>query len=131
MTSTAPCAPTPIGIIKEPIEKANDGSVQHVESKDDEKLAERLDRFGSAAKTDPREIALVKKLDLYLMVGPKHSEFICAKPLIISQPILWFMYFLNFLCRNAIVNGKLNNLPKELHMSGTEYNTCVSIFFVG
>lgn len=41
------------------------------------------------------------------------------------------MYFLNFLCRNAIVNGKLNNLQEELKMNGTEYNTCVSIFFVG
>lgn len=51
--------------------------------------------------------------------------------LTVSKPILWLMYFLNFLCRNAIVNGKLNNLQKELQMNGTEYNTCVSIFFVG
>lgn len=51
--------------------------------------------------------------------------------LTVSQPILWFMYFLNFLCRNAIVNGKLNNLQEELKMSGTQYNTCVSIFFAG
>ena len=41
------------------------------------------------------------------------------------------MYFLNFLDRNAIVNGKLNGLDKDLNMKGTEYNTCVSIFFVG
>lgn len=105
MTYTPPGAPTSIGIIKESIEKAHEGSVQHVESKDDEKHGERLDRFGSAAKTDPREIALVKKIDLYLMVGPRHSENICDMPLTASQPILWFMYFLNFLCRNAIVNG--------------------------
>ncbi|KAF2827773.1 putative MFS transporter [Ophiobolus disseminans] len=72
-----------------------------------------LDKFGAAAKTDPAEIALVKKIDLYML------------------PILWFMYFLNFLDRNAIVNGKLNNLDKDLGMKGTEYNTCVSIFFVG
>lgn len=74
MTSTQPCALRPIGIIKEPIEKANDGSVEHVESKDNRKHGECLDRFGSAAKTGPREIALVKKLDLYLMVGPSHSN---------------------------------------------------------
>lgn len=41
------------------------------------------------------------------------------------------MYFLNFLVRNALVNGKLNNLEKELNMANSEYNTCVSIFFVG
>ncbi|KAF2797059.1 MFS transporter [Melanomma pulvis-pyrius CBS 109.77] len=72
-----------------------------------------FDKFGSAVKTDPAEIALVKKIDLYMM------------------PILWLMYFLNFLDRNAIVNGKLNGLDKNLGLKGTEYNTCVSIFFVG
>ncbi|KAH7079433.1 MFS transporter-like protein [Paraphoma chrysanthemicola] len=72
-----------------------------------------LDKFGAAPKTDPAEIALVKKLDLYML------------------PILWLMYFLNFLDRNAIVNGKLNGLDKDLKLKGTEYNTCVSIFFVG
>jgi hypothetical protein len=41
------------------------------------------------------------------------------------------MYFLNFLDRNAIVNGKLNGLDDELGMVGSQYNTCVSIFFVG
>lgn len=29
------------------------------------------------------------------------------------------------------MNGKLNNLQDELQMSGAEYSTCVSIFFVG
>ncbi|KAF1916725.1 putative MFS transporter [Ampelomyces quisqualis] len=72
-----------------------------------------LDKFGAAPKTDPAEIALVKKIDLYML------------------PILWLMYFLNFLDRNAIVNGKLNGLDKDLNLKGTEYNTCVSIFFVG
>lgn len=74
---------------------------------------EELDKFGAAAKTDPAEIALVKKIDRYML------------------PILWLMYFLNFLDRNAIVNGKLNNLDKDLKLKGTQYNTCVSIFFVG
>lgn len=41
------------------------------------------------------------------------------------------MYFLNFLDRNAMINGKLNDLDKDLKMKGTQYNTCVSIFFVG
>ncbi|KAH8674464.1 putative MFS transporter [Tricladium varicosporioides] len=74
---------------------------------------EQLDRFGAYAKTDPVEIALVRKLDLYMM------------------PILWLMYFLNFLDRNAMVNAKLNGLTKDLHLKGTQYNTLVSILFVG
>ncbi|KAJ3557840.1 hypothetical protein NPX13_g9846 [Xylaria arbuscula] len=71
------------------------------------------DRFGSYAKVDPKEIALVRKLDLYML------------------PALWLMYFLNFLDRNAIVNGKLNHIDKDLGLVGQQYNTCVSIFFVG
>ncbi|QRD91058.1 putative MFS transporter [Aspergillus flavus] len=75
--------------------------------------APQYDRFGSFAKVDPKEIALVRKIDLYMM------------------PILWLMYFLNFLDRNAMVNGKLNSLSEDLKLKGTEYNTCISILFVG
>ncbi|KAI8184127.1 putative transporter [Colletotrichum sp. SAR 10_75] len=81
--------------------------VDHVDYQDDLKPVDERrqpDKFGSVDKVDPKEIALVKKLDLYLM---------------------------NFLDRNAIVNGKLNNLDKDLNMVGSQYNTCVSIFFVG
>ena len=41
------------------------------------------------------------------------------------------MYFLNFLDRNAMVNAKLNGLTKDLKLKGTQYNTLVSILFVG
>lgn len=41
------------------------------------------------------------------------------------------MYFLNFLDRNAMINGKLNGLDKDLKLKGTQYNTLVSILFVG
>jgi hypothetical protein len=32
-----------------------------------------LDKFGAAAKTDPAEIALVKKIDLYMLVSRTSS----------------------------------------------------------
>lgn len=41
------------------------------------------------------------------------------------------MYFFNFLDRNAIANGKLNGLAEDLNLEGTQFNTCVSILFVG
>jgi hypothetical protein len=41
------------------------------------------------------------------------------------------MYFFNFLDRNAIANGKLNGLVDELGLEGTQFNTLVSILFVG
>lgn len=37
----------------------------------------------------------------------------------------------NFLDRNAIVNGVIDDMDKDLKLTGTEYNTVVSIFFVG
>ncbi|OHE99293.1 MFS transporter [Colletotrichum orchidophilum] len=76
-------------------------------------MSGKVDEFGAHTKTDPKEIALVKKIDFYIL------------------PILWIMYFLNFLDRNAMINGKLNSLSKDLKLKGTEYNTCVSILFVG
>ncbi|KAF9870750.1 major facilitator superfamily transporter [Colletotrichum karsti] len=85
--------------------------VDHVDYQQDPKptdTGQQPDKFGSVAKVDPKEIALVKKLDMYLM------------------PILWLMYFLNFLDRNAIVNGKLNNLDKDLNMVGSQYNTYIT-----
>ncbi|RYO92556.1 hypothetical protein DL766_002363 [Monosporascus sp. MC13-8B] len=91
-----------------------DVTLEHHELGDDpKKNVQQPDKFGSFQRVDPKEIALVRKLDMYMM------------------PTLWLMYFLNFLDRNTIVNGKLNNLDKELNLVGSQYNTCVSIFFVG
>jgi MFS family permease len=74
--------------------------------------AER-DYTGTAKKTDPEEIRLVRKLDMWIM------------------PCLCLMYFLNYVDRNAIAQARLNNLEEDLGMSGTQFNTCVSILFVG
>lgn len=64
--------------------------------------------------------------------------------------MLWSMYWLNYLDRNAIALARLNNLEKDLNLKGErmfnrassctlqlctnsrkEYQTCVSILFVG
>merc|ERR1712000_661756 len=77
------------------------------------KAVEQLDYSGSSKKTDPAEIALVRKLDLWIM------------------PTLWGMYWLNYLDRNAIALARLNDLEEDLGLSDTQYQTCVSILFVG
>ncbi|RSL69000.1 hypothetical protein CEP54_002572 [Fusarium duplospermum] len=74
---------------------------------------DKVDYSGAHEKTDPKEIALVKKLDRWMM------------------PMLWSMYWLNYLDRNAIALARLNDLEKDLNLKGTEYQTCVSILFVG
>jgi hypothetical protein len=106
----------------------------HVEDVNSLKMADekgRADYSGATAKTDPLEIKLVRKLDMRIM------------------PIMWAMYFLNYVSkrliylqysclmrgfkidRNAIANARLNNLEEDLGLVGTQYNTCISILFVG
>ncbi|KAI9923945.1 hypothetical protein ASPWEDRAFT_108872 [Aspergillus wentii DTO 134E9] len=71
------------------------------------------DYSGATSKTDPREIRLVRKLDFHIM------------------PIVWAMYFLNYLDRNAIAQARLNDMEEHLGLVGSQYNTCISILFVG
>ncbi|KER00328.1 hypothetical protein AUEXF2481DRAFT_61039 [Aureobasidium subglaciale EXF-2481] len=78
-----------------------------------EKPQTKKDYSGVAAKTDPAEIKLVKKLDRWIM------------------PMLWSMYWLNYLDRNAIALARINTLEEDLNLTPTQYLTCVSILFVG
>jgi hypothetical protein len=41
------------------------------------------------------------------------------------------MYFLNYLDRNALPQARLNSLEEDLNLKGVEYNTAISILFVG
>lgn len=79
----------------------------------DKESHEPLDYSGAHEKTDPAEIKLVKRLDLFIM------------------PTLWAMYWLNYLDRNAIALARLDNLQKDLKLTSAQYQTCVSILFVG
>lgn len=45
--------------------------------------------------------------------------------------MLWSMYWLNYLDRNAIALARINNIEKDLGLSSVQYSTCVSILFVG
>jgi MFS family permease len=47
------------------------------------------------------------------------------------MPMLWSMYWLNYLDRNAIALARLDDLEEDLNLSSTQYQTCVSILFVG
>ena len=41
------------------------------------------------------------------------------------------MYWLNYLDRNAIALARINTLEDDLELKGSQYQTCVSILFVG
>ena len=82
-------------------------------SKLPESAAEQGDYSGAVAKSSAAEIALVRKMDIRIM------------------SILWAMYFLNYLDRNAIAQARLNDLEDDLGLVGSQYNTCIIILFVG
>ncbi|RYP73560.1 hypothetical protein DL769_004195 [Monosporascus sp. CRB-8-3] len=71
---------------------------------------ELVDYTGTKKKTDPVEIALVRKLDWRIM------------------PTLCIMYFLNYVDRNAIAQARLNGLEDDLNMTGSQFNTTVSMY---
>ncbi|RYP34304.1 hypothetical protein DL767_004298 [Monosporascus sp. MG133] len=73
----------------------------------------RRDYAGAQAKTDLEEIRLVRKLDYRIM------------------PILWLMYFFNYVDRGALAQARLNNLEDDLGMAGNDFNVAVSVLVVG
>ena len=62
------------------LHETKDGSVLET-AKHVDVAPQNVDYSGATAKTDPKEIALVRKLDWWIM------------------PILWLMYWLNYLVR--------------------------------
>jgi hypothetical protein len=45
--------------------------------------------------------------------------------------MLWLMYWLNYLDRNAITLARLNGFQKDLGLTSSQYSTAISILFVG
>ncbi|KAI4946759.1 hypothetical protein J4E91_006931 [Alternaria rosae] len=83
---------------------------QHMEY---EKVEVKGDYSGAVAKTSPEEKKLVRKLDIWIM------------------PMLWLMYWLNYLDRNAITLARLNGFQQDLGLTSNQYSTAISILFVG
>ncbi|KAK8439302.1 hypothetical protein ACI3LY_005166 [Candidozyma auris] len=46
-------------------------------------------------------------------------------------PMLILLYILNYLDRNNIASARLGGLEEDLNLKGSEYQTCISILFVG
>ncbi|GJD04744.1 MFS transporter [Colletotrichum higginsianum] len=76
--------------------------VEHSEKSDKGEAIVSGDYSGAEEKTDPVEIALVRKLDRRIMLD-----------------------------RNALPQARLNTLEEDLGLKGVEYNTAISILFFG
>ncbi|KAJ0117422.1 hypothetical protein J7T55_003836 [Diaporthe amygdali] len=78
-----------------------------------EDTAVRVDYSGASAKTDPAEIKLVRKLDMFIM------------------PVVWILVFLNFFTRQSLSVARLDGFERELGISGTEFSLAISIHYIG
>jgi hypothetical protein len=97
-----------------PLDSEEKGATYHAEETQKHILPDQdVDAYGSREKTDPAEIRLVRKIDWIML------------------PTLWLMYWFNYLDRNAITVARLDGMEKELGLTSTEYQTSVSILFVG
>ncbi|KAH6962462.1 major facilitator superfamily domain-containing protein [Ilyonectria sp. MPI-CAGE-AT-0026] len=47
------------------------------------------------------------------------------------MPLMMILYVLNYLDRNNIATARLGNFEKDIGLVGQQYNTIISIFFVG
>jgi hypothetical protein len=72
---------------------------------DEKAVNPKADYSGFVQKTDPKEIKLVRKLDLYIMVNTS-VVYPLIGPTTDMQTSLWAMYWLNYLDRNAIALAK-------------------------
>lgn len=85
------------------------------------------DDFESQSSDGMPEILRRLTAEEYKKVGDKAT----LKMDIIIIPCLMLMYILNYLDRNNIASAKLANITEDLDLSPTEYQTCISILFVG
>ncbi|TDZ39589.1 putative transporter [Colletotrichum spinosum] len=76
-------------------------------------MARNTGHTGPRQELSTVEAKLVRKLDWAIL------------------PVLWVMYWFNYLDRNAITVARLDGMEEELGISSTEYVTCVSILFGG
>lgn len=100
-----------------PVDKADlDGEVEHLDSK----LA-----------THARDTMPDSLRDLSSEEVNKIMRKATIKMDVVVMPCLMIMYILNYLDRNNIAIAKLADITKDLQLSDTQYQTSVSILFVG
>lgn len=68
--------------------------------------------IGEDGFSDLDEAAVLRKVDLHVL------------------PVVSVLYLLAYLDRGNIGNAKIENLPQSLDLSTTQYNLCLTIFFI-
>ncbi|KAL9093512.1 MAG: hypothetical protein Q9165_003907 [Trypethelium subeluteriae] len=84
-----------------------------VEKKSEKASPDRLSDSDVEAHSHIKTSALLRKLDLKLL------------------PAVSVLYLLSFLDRSNIANARLDGLTTDLHMTGNQYLTSLTLFFIG
>ena len=86
---------------------------------------------------DERRSDESKATMLMSLAGPSDAEFASVgrkatvKMDIMIMPCLVIMYIMNYLDRQNITAAKLVDIDKDLRLSDVQYQTCISLLFVG
>lgn len=110
-------------MIKMESSKQDDNYASHVHK---EHLLEEDDIENRSSNAMPEILRQLTPKE-YKKVGDKAT----LKMDIIIVPCLMLMYILNYLDRNNIASAKLANISEDLDLTPTEYQSCISILFVG
>ena len=89
-------------------------------------LAEDERRSDESKATMPMSLAALSDAE-FASVGRKAT----VKMDIMIMPCLVIMYIMNYLDRQNIAAAKLADIDKDLRLSDVQYQTCISLLFVG
>ncbi|KLU90229.1 nicotinamide mononucleotide permease [Magnaporthiopsis poae ATCC 64411] len=99
-------------------------SVEHYDDDANEKADTDAPRVGAVVM--PASLAALSR-DEYDRLGRRAT----LKMDLVIMPIMVIMYILNYLDRQNIASAKLAGIDKDLNLSTVDYQTTVSILFVG
>ncbi|KAI6041664.1 putative pantothenate transporter [Pisolithus marmoratus] len=63
-------------------------------------------------------------------LGPERERKLWRKIDVRLLPMISFMYLFSFMDRGNIGNAKLEGLVTQLHLTGSQFNTALSVFFI-
>lgn len=112
------------------VDKAEVSYIDKVESKDQDKFEATKSLVDVEADGE-----LVPKPESLQHLSDEEIDKIHKKVTLKADlrllPMLVLLYILNYLDRNNIASARLGGLEKDLGLHGSQYQTCISILFVG
>ncbi|CCH41706.1 putative membrane protein [Wickerhamomyces ciferrii] len=116
------------------------GESTHVENYNMDEIKPTISQTESITKPDVPIISEELQHNLEIPDSLKHLSEEEFKALEIKTrrkidfrilPMVVFIYILNYLDRNNIASARLGGLEEDLGLKGNQYQTCISILFVG